>query len=307
MRGFVGITDFAWFSFLAARPELREVNFWRPSGARGFSAIQPGEPFFFKLKSPRSAIAGFGTFARHVVARVNSAWEAFGVANGTATFAEMDRMIRSYRADGAREHGGYEIGCTMIVEPVFFQQKDWIPQPEGWGNSIVSGKGYDLSEGEGRRIHLQCLARSVVTSPDLLFVAEQTKRYGAPQIVRPRLGQSTFRLAVADAYGRACAITNEHSEPVLEAAHIQPYAREGAHDVQNGLLLRADIHRLFDQGYVTVTKDYAFEVSRRLNDDFSNGRVYYGLHGNKIALPKDSRDRPSPKQLAWHNESVYLG
>jgi putative restriction endonuclease len=71
--------------------------------------------------------------------------------------------------------------------------------------------------------------------------------------VRPRLGQGTFRIATIQAYERACAVTGEHSLPALEAAHIRPFAEGGTHDVSNGLLLRADLHRLFDRGYVTVT------------------------------------------------------
>ena len=91
-------------------------------------------------------------------------------------------------------------------------------------------------------------------------------------LVRPRLGQGTFRVAVTDAYSRACAVTGEHSLPVLEAAHIRPYALTGPHDINNGLLLRADLHRLFDLGYLTVTPDHALHVSERLKADYDNGR-----------------------------------
>jgi hypothetical protein len=58
-------------------------------------------------------------------------------------------------------------------------------------------------------------------------------------------------------------------------------------------------------GYLTVTPDYAVEVSRRLKDEFDNGREYYALQGKKILLPDAPAFRPSPNQLAWHNEHVY--
>lgn len=86
---------------------------------------------------------------------------------------------------------------------------------------------------------------------DTVERALTAERYGKPIEIRPRLGQGGFRLAVTDAYGRACAVTQEHSLPVLEAAHIRPCGNGGAHEVQNGLLLRSDLHRLFDRGYVT--------------------------------------------------------
>ena len=121
----------------------------------------------------------------------------------------------------------------------------------------------------------------------------------------PRLGQGTFRIAVAGAYEGACSVTGEHSMPVLEAAHIRPFANLGPHAVPNGLLLRADLHRLFDRGYATVTPEGTFEVSRRLAQEFDNGKVYYDLQGRQLRLPKLEADRPDRELLKWHNENVF--
>ena len=87
----------------------------------------------------------------------------------------------------------------------------------------------------------------------------------------------------------------------LEAAHIRPYADGGEHEVQNGLLLWRDIHSLFDAGYVTVTLDLTFEVSRYIREEFENGRYYSSLHGRWIAKPDQLNERPDPGALAWHN------
>ncbi|MGK3969256.1 HNH endonuclease [Sorangium sp. So ce118] len=316
MRGYVGNTDFDWYSFLVARPELQEVNFWQPSGGRKFAAVAPGEPFFFKLKKPHYAVAGFGWFARHVVVPATLAWEAFGVGNGAPDFATMLARIAKYRADGGSNPHTSLVGCLMIAQPVFFEERFWIRQPADWEANIVQGKTYDVTHGEGRRILEACLDRSrrkqigdagALPIPGMLQAREQTERYGAPQLVRPRLGQGTFRLSVTDAYAKACAVTEEHSLPVLEAAHIRPYSKDGSHDVENGLLLRTDIHRLFDQGYVTVTPEHRFEVSRRLREDYSNGRTYYAMHGKQIHLPSRASDRPSRSLLSWHNDNVFLG
>ncbi len=132
-------------------------------------------------------------------------------------------------------------------------------------------------------------------------------RYGNPTLVHPRLGQGAFRLAVTDAYGRACAVTGEHSLPALDAAHIRPYSNNGTHEVSNGLLLRSDIHRLFDMGYVGVTSDYRFVVSRALKDDFENGRSYYPLHGQHVSVPQGVSDRPAPRYLDWHLGERFRG
>jgi predicted restriction endonuclease len=135
----------------------------------------------------------------------------------------------------------------------------------------------------------------------------QVARFGSPVLIEPRLGQGAFRVAVTDAYGRRCALTGERTLPILDAAHIQAYAEGGAHEIANGLLLRTDIHRLFDLGYVTVSTDGRFDVGRRLRDDFENGQHYYQMHGQALALPRDPRFRPSLQALEWHQSYRFLG
>ena len=112
---------------------------------------------------------------------------------------------------------------------------------------------------------------------------------------------------VTDNYQRRCAVTAERTLPALDAAHIRPYAELGEHDPTNGLLLRRDIHSLFDRGYVTVTPTHHFEVSRRIRDEFENGRDYYAMHGRSVQVPERSDQRPNPEALAWHNENRFLG
>lgn len=131
--------------------------------------------------------------------------------------------------------------------------------------------------------------------------------YGKPQTVRPRLNQGAFRLMVTDAYHRRCAVTGEKALPALEAAHIMPFAEVHTHEVSNGLLLRADIHRLFDLGYVTVAPDYRFLVSKSIRDEFANGREYYALHGRAIVLPDQSPAFPDQALLQRHTSTKFRG
>ena len=98
-----------------------------------------------------------------------------------------------------------------------------------------------------------------------------------------------------------------HSLPALEAAHIRPYTQDGPHDIPNGLLLRADLHRLFDQGYMTVTPDLRVRVGRRLREDYENGKTYYPLDNSPLIVPRSNVDQPSREYLAWHNEHVFRG
>ena len=119
--------------------------------------------------------------------------------------------------------------------------------------------------------------------------------------------QGAFRVLVTDIYRRRCAITNERTLPALEAAHIRPYAEGGSHEASNGLLLRRDVHSLFDAGYVTVTPELRFEVSRRIREEFDNGKHYYALHGQEIAKPDNPKQLPDRAALAWHNEQRFNG
>lgn len=311
MQAYVGITDFEWYQLLASRPGPEEANFWQPGGSRMFRALQPGALFLFKLHAPRHAVVGGGFFAHSTRLPVSLAWEAFGEANGAVSLAEMRARIEQYRREPARPHEDYTIGCILLEQPFFLPQELWVPAPPDWHPNIVQGKGYDLETEPGRTLWRQVEDSLRARIPEQRWPAEwhepERPRYGAPIAVRPRLGQGSFRILVTDAYERRCAVTAERVLPVLEAAHIRPYADGGEHRVDNGVLLRSDLHTLFDRGYVTVTPQLELEVSRRLREDFENGRHYYELHGHRLREPSHPDQRPSPDVLRWHNETVFLG
>ncbi|MCA9687151.1 MAG: HNH endonuclease, partial [Myxococcales bacterium] len=98
------------------------------------------------------------------------------------------------------------------------------------------------------------------------------------------------------------AVTGEHSLPVLDTAHIRPYADGGSHDIDNGLPLRVDLHRLFDRGYVTFDEEQRLVVSRRLQEEFENGKTYYAMAGQ--LLRRSSEAQPAAA-LAWHRDHVF--
>src|SRR5436309_7385599 len=76
--------------------------------------------------------------------------------------------------------------------------------------------------------------------------------YGDPRLVPQRLAQRAFQGVVLDAYRYRCAVTGDKIRPVLQAAHIRPLPQGGEHRLDNGLLLRSDVHTLFDRGYLGV-------------------------------------------------------
>lgn len=218
----------------------------------------------------------------------------------------MRQRIEKYRRSTPSRFENYVIGCILLTQPFFLPEESWIPVPSDWKPNIVRGKGYDLIVEPGKTL-LQELERSLASIPAADRELEISgARFGTPHLVTPRLGQGAFRVLVTDAYQRRCAVTGERVLPVLEAAHIRPYAEGGEHRVNNGLLLRRDFHALLDRGYVSVTPDYHLEVSRRIKAEWENGRDYYAKHGAKLVVPPDAAHRPSEEYLRWHNEERYL-
>lgn len=176
--------------------------------------------------------------------------------------------------------------------------------------NAVSGKSYGDGDPEAawlRRAVEERLPWEAFQAPEFpqLGMAEGL-RTGSPQLILPRLGQGSFRVTVIDRYQRRCAVTGERTLPILDAAHIRPFGEGGEHSPGNGLLLRTDIHRLFDLGYVTVSHDHRFEVSPRLREDYSNGKAYYDLHGQLLRAPDHPSYLPSKDALDWHHEHRWM-
>jgi putative restriction endonuclease len=300
----IAVTDGDWFEMLRQQPNLGEVNFWAPSAVT-FRALQPGELFLFKLHAPRNAIVGGGIFAYATALPWSLAWEAFREANGARSAQEMRTRIARYRKTDPNDRSDFEIGCRILTQPFFFEERDWIPVPQSWSRNIVSFKTYNTDDAEG--LELWRAVNDRVNRPPFPGLAEAPTRFGEPHLIHPRLGQGAFRILVTDIYQRRCAITQERTLPALEAAHIRPYGDGGDHEARNGLLLRRDIHSLFDAGYVTVTPNFHFEVSRRIREEFENGRHYYALHGERIRTPQEAVQRPDLAALSWHNEHCFRG
>ena len=300
MQIYVGITDYKWFQFLKNN-KSDEVNFWKP-GSQPFKALQENDLFLFKLHAPQNYIVGGGYFVKYSLLPTYLAWEAFGEKNGTSSLQELNTAIERYRAKYNIVVQNPQIGCIILTDVFYFDEEDWISAPENFSKSIVQGKRYYTENEDGLRLFQQ-----VQEHLQMQTLAEsQGERY-RESVIKHRLGQGAFRVVVTDAYQRRCAITGEKTLPVLEAAHIKPYSAEGPHSVNNGLLLKSDFHTLFDGGYITIDEDYRIDVSRRLHEDYGNGRDYYKYHGQKLLiLPERKIELPSREFLRWHNENVFL-
>ncbi|WP_255657552.1 HNH endonuclease [Actinoplanes sp. L3-i22] len=303
------MTDGDWYRFLAARPELDEVNFWRPAGGRAFRALAVGEPFFFKTHFPENRVVGGGFFSGFAALRLSEAWELFGEANGVESIDRMRGRIGRYRRAPIGLAEDPEIGCVFIRDTRFFPASETADAPPNFASNIVQGKGYDLSDDVESGYFRDLLERLVGSVAESLDLTQSWHRpgpvYGDPRLVPQRMGQQSFKAVVLNAYRGRCAITGDRIRPVLQAAHIRPLPAGGEHRLDNGLLLRSDMHTLYDKGYLGIDPQHRLLVSPRLRAEFGNGEALYARVGEPIAVPEQRVDRPNREFLEWHLATVY--
>ena len=114
--------------------------------------------------------------------------------------------------------------------------------------------------------------------------------------IRTRRGQPAFRAALLEAYDGVCAISGCDAAAALEAAHIRPHFAGGRYVATNGLLLRADLHTLFDMRLLAVVPE---SMAVALHPEVEHGH-YRELHGRRCRTPQRLADRPDPGALQEH-------
>jgi hypothetical protein len=133
MNAYVAATDPDWFHFLRDQRDVDEVNFWypKPWGGR-FQVLSDGQPLLFKLKKPHNHIAGGGFFKHYTELPLSLAWQTFGAKNGAPTHDAVWQGITRLRGETPRPWDDPVIGCVLLVEPFFWPEDLWIPNPPGW-------------------------------------------------------------------------------------------------------------------------------------------------------------------------------
>ena len=208
VRIFLANTDNAWFDFLSMERDVTEANFWWP-GETAVRAIGPGELLAFRLKSPRNKIGGFGVFSSHSLLPLQIAWETFGRANGRRRLKRCGPQSQHCEQTMSRCHRRIS-AARCLVEPVFFPRA-----PLARLATLLVTERYPTRKAVR---HFRCRWLGSLESPSrncasmfapvIAGFAEAGARYGNPTLVKPRLGQGAFRVAVIEAYGRQCAVSD---------------------------------------------------------------------------------------------------
>jgi HNH endonuclease len=264
--------------------------------------------FFFKTHAPHNRVVGGGFFSGSAALPASEAWDMLGPANGVASLPEMLARIQHYRREPIAPDEDPVIGCVFIRDPTFFADDMAYEPPPDFARVIQNGKGYDIGDPRYARYFGDLMQLVLGTAVELDF--SQPWHLGGPVFGDPRfapyrLGQKAFQGVVLHAYRGHCAITGSKIRPVLQAAHIRPVTSGGEHRLDNGLLLRSDVHTMFDRGYLAIDSNYRLRVSPRLRGEFGNGDSFYAEAGEVIALPDHKIDRPGRDFLQWHLDTVF--
>jgi hypothetical protein len=160
---------------------------------------------------------------------------------------------------------------------------------EGFGDNGIAHDRGPLSE-------LDVVANDSATAEVDVPSAIDARKKVLAQVVQRR-GQTKFRGELLSAYYGRCCISGCDVTDALEAAHISPYNGPQTNHVTNGLLLRADLHTLFDLGLLTISGAMRVVLAPRLRDT-----AYGEFHGRTLTLPTTAAMRPNTVLLAEHRE-----
>ncbi|WP_167288712.1 HNH endonuclease [Nocardioides seonyuensis] len=174
--------------------------------------------------------------------------------------------------------------------------------PTGWADGFFSFEGvrpdgFWAATATAVEVLLADAEESLDSEPEEVPDDDYDARRRVSRQIVARRGQSQFRAALLSAYGGACAVTGTAATAVLEAAHIRPYRGPASNTVPNGLLLRADIHTLFDLALIAVDP-----MTRRIKvSEELAGTPYDEVDGTQLREPKDSSLAASVDALstAW--------
>lgn len=227
------------------------------------------------------------------------------LANGSAL--EKARVYRELAARHGRTSKAWEYRMQNISHVLDQAGKPWLPgllpasnvgakvEPKLAKLLGLSGETLTSVSGPTRGL-LQQEAKAAEASGSFSPTDEVDERRRVLAAIVRRRGQPAFRKALLGAYGGRCAMTGCDVVDALEAAHIQPYSGLKSNDVRNGLLLRADVHTLFDLYLIAINPgSLRIAVAPALQHS-----TYVELDGRQLSTPMPSELSACQESLTWH-------
>ena len=270
-------TEIKWADFLKENGLTSNVNFWTPTDWK-VSGLKKGARLYFMLKSPIRKIGGYGTFIEYKTMSVYDAWDKFGIRNGCDSLLELERRLTEYKSKVTLS----TIGC-IVLEDLCFYDTPIDPASVGviFPKEVVKLKYYNYTIDP-----FWSYEAVTYTSPFSLVASTSKKK--TSHLSTMREGQAQFKLDVSRAYDYKCCISGEKTPELLQAAHIQAYISKESNHIQNGLLLRIDLHKMYDSGLLTIDDSYQVHISKKVTSP-----DYTMFDGIIISLPTDASKHPS--------------
>lgn len=286
-------TDINWFEFLKQESFNNQVNFWTPT-PWNVSGLTSGDRLYFMLKAPVRKIGGYGEFNEYKNQSVDQAWNEFGLKNGCSSKKEFTDRLDKYKSERSSDKTRVlesEIGCIVLNNVVFFDEEDYLDLDHyniDFSRYIVKIKYFKGKD--------TILASEQVNEHPSNFeiLPINVKKLKKSRLVTERKGQGNFRAKLTSAYNNKCCITGETTSELLEAAHIQPYIDKNSNHVKNGLLLRVDFHKIYDNGLMFIDENYTIHIS-----PYCESEYYQSFDRKKITLPKNPNHHPSGEALMY--------
>lgn len=281
----IAVTDKSWYEYQKEHDFIDNINFWTPTVWK--VAFDPGDIIVFKLKGTIDDIGGYGSFVEYKHQTLEQSWKEFGQRNGYDTKEEFVMALTKGKGPSSTI-----CGCLVLENVVYFDQPEKLSKYGLSFNShiVKYRKEYSPFPSFGQQ--------SVVASQPVFQLVTQSKKQKTKQKVTLRVGQGQFHRDISVAYGHKCCITGETAPELLQAAHIQDYINKDSNHVQNGLLLRMDIHKLFDSGLLYIDENYKVHVSSLVKST-----NYTDLNNQKISRPTNPSEWPSIDALKFKKES----
>lgn len=207
-----------------------------------------------------------------------------GEIQGRAWQSHVKAMETAATRQPGCPHSGYSVSLVMLLREMGFD----VPDSRS-PRALQAQKRAPASWRNGAGLE------PLVVEPFAPDSVADGRRYVQASIVQ-RQGQGEFRRTVMYAYGSACAVTGCEVPEVLEAAHIMPYLGDATNHVQNGILLRADLHTLFDVGLLHFDMNWNVRL-----DDSLKASAYWVFNGMPVRLPTKMALHPSRRALEQAN------
>jgi hypothetical protein len=221
------------------------------------------------------------------------------------TRSEVLAVVHEFQQIGPRSFQSLYGYRDSTKYDLYFRQHRYPPKAiynvarkRARGESDKSGEARGLGGGKPVNYRLERLRFKIVLKDQLEFpegldIPDAAVDDTAQRPIALRRGQARYRSMLMHVYDSACAVTRCRVSEILEAAHIKPYSDLRDYAPSNGILLRADIHTLFDLQLIRINPDtMAVAVDRSIRDP-----IYRNLHGTKVFQPKKKSSRPDQKYL----------